>query len=391
MGLACGQNEDMVRQICSWVRTACVEASAPHFPFFAKLTPNVTDIVTIASAAKAGGATGVTATNTVSGLMSIDAEAAFAWPNVGTEGRTTYGGVSGNLIRPIALRAVSAISRALPGFPILATGGCDSAHSAMQFIQAGASGVQVCSAVQNQDSTVIADYNSGLQSLLWRIGEKKKGGEVKLNDANYVASQRGKKTPRHQLGKEINDEEVKAVAPDGEFLPNFGPFARERAQRLAQAFEKNAAQDAGLAASDGSAVASHPTESHPSVPDSVPAMNELIGVATGQIGAWHELSQEEHVIAEIDPEMCVNCGACYTSCNDAGYQSITFDPKTHETKVVAEDCTGCTLCLSVCPINDCITMVPRDGPYLPDRAVTLGEKFDPAKWAKRGQVQESKM
>ena len=58
-----------------------------------------------------------------------------------------------------------------------------------------------------------------------------------------------------------------------------------------------------------------------------------------------------------------------------------MDPVTHLTEVVEEDCTGCTLCLSVCPINDCITMVPRDGPYVPDRAVPLGETFDPKKWA----------
>lgn len=63
-----------------------------------------------------------------------------AWPNVGKDQRTTYGGVSGNAIRPIALKAVSAIAlvkrtffensyiyfifsrRALPGYPILATG-----------------------------------------------------------------------------------------------------------------------------------------------------------------------------------------------------------------------------------------------------------------------------
>ena len=62
-------------------------------------------------------------------------------------------------------------------------------------------------------------------------------------------------------------------------------------------------------------------------------------------------------------------------------QSITMDPVTHITEVVDEDCTGCTLCLSVCPINDCITMVPRDGPYIPDRAVPLGEPFDAKKWA----------
>jgi len=68
---------------------------------------------------------------------------AAAWPSVGREKRTTYGGMSGNSIRPIALRAVSAIARALPGYPILATGGVDSADAALQFLHCGASAVQV--------------------------------------------------------------------------------------------------------------------------------------------------------------------------------------------------------------------------------------------------------
>jgi len=66
-----------------------------------------------------------------------------AWPSVGQEQKTTYGGVSGNAIRPIALRAVSAIAKALPGFPILATGGIDSAEVGLQFLHAGASVLQV--------------------------------------------------------------------------------------------------------------------------------------------------------------------------------------------------------------------------------------------------------
>ena len=65
-----------------------------------------------------------------------------AWPSIGKEKRTTYGGVSGNAIRPIALRAVSSIANSLPGFPILATGGIDSADVALQFLRAGASFVQ---------------------------------------------------------------------------------------------------------------------------------------------------------------------------------------------------------------------------------------------------------
>ena len=89
-----------------------------------------------------GYADGVTATNTVSGLMGLQPDG-VAWPAVGKDQRTTYGGVSGNAIRPIALRAVSAIGKALPGFPILATGGVDSAETALQFLHCGAFAVQV--------------------------------------------------------------------------------------------------------------------------------------------------------------------------------------------------------------------------------------------------------
>ena len=57
--------------------------------------PNVTEIVEIARAVQEGGANGVTAINTVSGLMACS----VAWPAVGDAQRTTYGGVSGNTIR----------------------------------------------------------------------------------------------------------------------------------------------------------------------------------------------------------------------------------------------------------------------------------------------------
>ena len=95
MGLACGQDPDIVKQISEWVR------SAVKIPFFPKMTPNITDIREIARAAKAGGADGVTATNTVSTLMHMDAQG-VAWPNVGEEARfvpdafsikTIHGGV----------------------------------------------------------------------------------------------------------------------------------------------------------------------------------------------------------------------------------------------------------------------------------------------------------
>ena len=118
----------------------------------------------------------MTATNTVSGLMGIRHDSS-AWPNVGKEKKTTYGGVSGNAIRPIALRAVSAIAFVKASFDGIESsffsidvrclvfpswlrvtrnaltrqalrisvrlGGIDSADSGMQFLYAGASALQV--------------------------------------------------------------------------------------------------------------------------------------------------------------------------------------------------------------------------------------------------------
>ena len=83
---------------------------------------------------------------------------------------TTYGGMSGNAIRPIALRAVSAIANNLPGFPILATGGIDSAEAGMQFLFAGASVLQVrkCDLCQSVDLYVKLISESYLP-FIWQL------------------------------------------------------------------------------------------------------------------------------------------------------------------------------------------------------------------------------
>ena len=57
--------------------------------------------------------------------------------------RTTYGGMSGSAIRPIALKAVSSIANDMEGFPIMATGGIESAETGLAFLNAGASVLQV--------------------------------------------------------------------------------------------------------------------------------------------------------------------------------------------------------------------------------------------------------
>uniref|UniRef100_A0A8C3GQW9 Dihydropyrimidine dehydrogenase [NADP(+)] n=1 Tax=Cairina moschata TaxID=8855 RepID=A0A8C3GQW9_CAIMO len=334
------QDPELVRNICRWVRQAV------QIPFFAKLTPNVTDIVNIAMAAQEGGADGVTATNTVSGLMGLKADGT-PWPAVGVGLRTTYGGVSGNAIRPIALRAVSAIARALPGFPILATGGIDSAESGLQFLYSGASVLQVCSAIQNQDFTVIDDYCTGLRALLYLKSIEE------LKDWNGQSPA----TMRHQKGKPI----PRIADLIGKKLPNFGPYLEQRKKIIAENKIKLKEQ---------SIAAVLPEKKHFIPKKPIPAIKDIIGKALQYIGAYGELCNTEQVVALIDEEMCINCGKCYMTCNDSGYQAIQFDPETH-LPTVTDSCTGCTLCLSVCPVIDCIRMVSRTTPYEPRRGLPL--------------------
>ncbi len=92
-------------------------------------------------------------------------------------------------------------------------------------------------------------------------------------------------------------------------------------------------------------------------------------MALDKIGTYNDLDNKEQVVALIDEEMCINCGKCYLACNDSGYQAIEFDEKTHLPRVT-KDCTGCTLCLSVCPIIDCIKMVKRETEFKPYRGIT---------------------
>ena len=111
-------------------------ASACGRPLWAKLSPNVTDLVAIAAAAWEAGAEAVTLINTVMGL-ALDPETRR--PRLGGKG----GGLSGPAIHPVAVRAVYDVHAALPDLPIIGVGGVARGVDAVELLLAGANAVQV--------------------------------------------------------------------------------------------------------------------------------------------------------------------------------------------------------------------------------------------------------
>jgi dihydroorotate dehydrogenase (NAD+) catalytic subunit len=115
-------------------------SSTPNLPVFAKLSPDVTDIVEVAQAVVSAGAHGLSLINTLLG-MAIDPQTL----RPALAGIT--GGLSGPAIRPVALRCVYQVHAALPQVPILGMGGVRTGADALAFLAAGASAVSVGTAV----------------------------------------------------------------------------------------------------------------------------------------------------------------------------------------------------------------------------------------------------
>ncbi len=129
-GLDLGIDPHAVERLIRNVRHAC------PLPIIAKLTPNVTDIAAIAQSASDGGADAVSLVNTFRGM-------AIRWRSRKPILANDIGGLSGPAIKPLALRAVWEVSKALPDLPIIGVGGIASVDDALEFLVAGASAIQV--------------------------------------------------------------------------------------------------------------------------------------------------------------------------------------------------------------------------------------------------------
>ncbi len=138
VNVSCPNVEDRSRMFShSAAATAAVlGVTECGLPRWAKLSPNVPNIVEIAGAALEAGAEGLTLTNTLLGL-ALHPETGL--PRLGAGG----GGLSGPVVHPVAVRAVWECRGAYPEAAIIGVGGVASAGDAVEFLQAGADAVQV--------------------------------------------------------------------------------------------------------------------------------------------------------------------------------------------------------------------------------------------------------
>lgn len=128
-----------------------------------KLSPNVTDIAEIARAVEAEGADSVSLINTLMG-MSIDIERRCSRLSIGT------GGLSGPCIKPVALRMVWQVAKAVK-IPVIGLGGISNATDALEFLMAGATAIQIGTA-NFLDPAVTMKVINGINTWLDAHGVK---------------------------------------------------------------------------------------------------------------------------------------------------------------------------------------------------------------------------
>jgi dihydropyrimidine dehydrogenase (NAD+) subunit PreA len=144
--------------------TAIVKA-AVKIPILAKMTPNITDINEPALYAKAGGADGISAINTVAAIVGVGLDDRIPRPNVGGVGAAS--GYSGPAVKPIGLRCVSQMA-ANPelDLPISGIGGIETWVDVIEFMLLGAGTVQITTGVIHYGYRIIEDILEGMSYYL---------------------------------------------------------------------------------------------------------------------------------------------------------------------------------------------------------------------------------
>ena len=157
-GRAFGQDPAMVQKVTDAVKRVSKQ------PVIMKLTPNVTDITEIARAAEAGGADALSLINTLTGMKIDIHRRSFVLAN-------KTGGMSGPAIKPVAVRMVYQVSRAVK-LPVIGMGGIVCADDAIEFLLAGASAVAVGTA-NFINPCATSEIVDGIRDYMLRYGVRR--------------------------------------------------------------------------------------------------------------------------------------------------------------------------------------------------------------------------
>ena len=145
---------------------------AVNIPIIAKMTPNITDMVEVAMAAKLGGADAISAINTVSGISDIDFDTFIPKPNI--FGHSAASGTSGPGMRPIGLRFISDMAQAEKlNLPLSGMGGIETWVDALEYILLGASNLQVTTGIMHYGYVIVQDMIEGLTDFMASRGIEK--------------------------------------------------------------------------------------------------------------------------------------------------------------------------------------------------------------------------
>jgi dihydropyrimidine dehydrogenase (NAD+) subunit PreA len=304
MGSAVGQVPEYTEMITAWVKERA------RTPVLVKLTPNITDIRTIARAARRGGADGLSAINTLNSITGIDLDTFTPRPNV--DGKSSHGGYCGPAVKPIALNMVQQVmADPEAALPISGIGGIASWRDAAEFILLGCGTVQVCTAVMHYGYRIVEDMAEGLENWM-----RSKG-------FNSIDEFRGLSLPHVTDWKNLN--------------LNYKIVARIDEQKCI------GCDLCYIACWDGAHQCIH--------------MDRTSGPIDGPV----ELHEGPSTI-EWRSRSAITV-------TPVTRKERAVDPATHGPyptplakipRVDETECVGCNLCSLVCPVEDCITMVRVD-------------------------------
>ncbi|KAH0786581.1 putative dihydropyrimidine dehydrogenase [Histomonas meleagridis] len=275
IGMALGVSPINVKRIAEYVKEVTT------VPFFVKITPNVTSPVDLAKAAYEGGANGVAMINTVAGISRFFPDGT-PLPQVGTNKFVLSGGLSGELIRPIALRQISKVHLSNEPMPILGMGGIWSADTAMQHLYAGSSVFALCSATIRYSYEITREIQAGLKFLLYAWSRP----DLRSILGNYNSDMM---TLPHKVPK-VTDTKPDRSVPTLAEMRGAGSKRVVQRESLDACWTVNSKIDHSICVNCGKCAYTCRD-------------NGNIAISKQADGTW-----------EVDVNRCVGCGACVSVC-----------------------------------------------------------------------------